>query len=449
MAAANFSDDAYNKRHQGPHAGTLIGNWSEERTLRDATGEGRTVPQRHLKRSGLLKDFTKQPSEGPRKTDNTFERVYGPNVDHKAAPASKVIGDFKEKKVNHVGPKEQTLRQMRLQHAEADTLQEEAEVAEQGNERFFQSAYMLTHTKPDETQAKAADHLRQGKMQELKYGPPPERALASENQGLEHDHFAHYSNAPEPTHHRMALGDSTMRNDMKVSASGGIHPFGKHSEFTKPVSTFTMGPAKDEELESMYKGLQESQPLRSGGACQPHHGAFAKIPSLPAMKANIQDRLLTNLGSQGYVLLRQRLFDVADFEGFVTKTDIIAIFRDLLQFSKKEYTDDMLDAYFEQLVTMKKHMVRVAAFMTSMRPALPLKDRRRVVDAFTALQPVDGTIKLGAWLSTIQDAGLRATIVNAFGAQDEFGCADTGLTEAMFVELLSDLAALGDIGPLI
>lgn len=60
-AKMNATDDAYNKYlgADSGKAGTLLGNWLEERVLRETTGEGRTVPQRHVKRSGLLKDFTK------------------------------------------------------------------------------------------------------------------------------------------------------------------------------------------------------------------------------------------------------------------------------------------------------------------------------------------------------------------------------------------------------
>jgi hypothetical protein len=449
MATTPFTDDAYNKFLGGPHPGTLIGNWHEERNLRDASGEGRSIPQRHVKRSGLLKDFTKLPSEGPRQVDNTFERVRGPASDQKVEPASKAIGDFTEKQVNHVGPKEATLRQMRLEGAENDVQNEEAELAELDQERFFQSAYMLTHTKPDESQAQAAEHLRQGKTQELKYGPKPAKELALDNQGLEHDTFAHYSNAPEPTFHRMSMGTTTMRGDMKVSAAGGIHPFGKHSDFSKPVNDFTKGLAKDEVLDTMYKDLSSSQPLRTVGGTKPLVSAFSSVPSLADLKSLIADKIVTELGAQGYILLRQALFDVADFEGFVATTGVIALFREKLQLSTAEASDHILDCYLETLATMKKKAVRVSALMTSLRPVLPQKERLRALQVFQALEPVDGAVKLSSWLSKIQDEKLRAIIVRAFGFASESECTDMALTQQMFLEVVNDLAALGDTGALL
>merc|ERR1719262_2198476 len=93
MTATQFTDDAYNKKILKPEVGgTLVGNWLEERSIREATGEGRTVPNRHIPRSGLLQDFTKVPSSGPRKVDNTFERIYGHRAYDVDERSSDIIG---------------------------------------------------------------------------------------------------------------------------------------------------------------------------------------------------------------------------------------------------------------------------------------------------------------------------------------------------------------------
>jgi hypothetical protein len=70
-----FSEDGYNKKRD-EHGRVLVGNWFEEAVLQTTVGEARSVPQRHIKRAGLLKDFTKRPSE-VRVLDDTFERVCG------------------------------------------------------------------------------------------------------------------------------------------------------------------------------------------------------------------------------------------------------------------------------------------------------------------------------------------------------------------------------------
>jgi len=68
-------------------------------------------PQRHLPRSGLLKDFTKVPSV-KKKMDNTFERVYGQRRFDKPIVSSCQIGKFFveskpiDQKPNAKGPRE-------------------------------------------------------------------------------------------------------------------------------------------------------------------------------------------------------------------------------------------------------------------------------------------------------------------------------------------------------
>lgn len=65
---------AYNKiGATKKHNGTLIGNWQEERELRDFTGEGRTIVREHIPKKHL--DF-ENPIRG-KNFDNTSVRIYG------------------------------------------------------------------------------------------------------------------------------------------------------------------------------------------------------------------------------------------------------------------------------------------------------------------------------------------------------------------------------------
>ena len=159
---ARFSDDDYNKSLvEG--AGTLIGNWCEERVLRDSCGEGRTVPQRHIPRSGLLTDWSKTPSSGPRKQDDTFDRVYGPNAKVAHVPVSKMIGAGEEDifgdcrvadtlhaegRIPRRGAKSIMDEATRLAAAELEVREEEAEVDAQARERLFETSSGATYTNP-------------------------------------------------------------------------------------------------------------------------------------------------------------------------------------------------------------------------------------------------------------------------------------------------------------
>lgn len=66
-------DSAFNKYRGKAGHGTLIGNWQEERDLRDNTGEGRTVTKTHIPKRHH--DF-ENPVTGPM-FDNTNHRIYG------------------------------------------------------------------------------------------------------------------------------------------------------------------------------------------------------------------------------------------------------------------------------------------------------------------------------------------------------------------------------------
>lgn len=65
-------EDYYNtKLNQGK--GTLIGNWYEERSLREFTGVGRTIVKEHIPKRHL--DF-ENPITG-KAFDNTYDRING------------------------------------------------------------------------------------------------------------------------------------------------------------------------------------------------------------------------------------------------------------------------------------------------------------------------------------------------------------------------------------
>lgn len=463
--AAQFSDDAYNKYlDTSERAGTLIGNWFEERSIREATGEGRSVPQRHIPRSGLLKDWTKVPSSGPRKQDNTFERIYGPKVFLKGVPSAKYIGAGEEDltgekpiadtlqaegRVARIGPRELEARAARREAAELDTQEEEAERERKANERSFETTNGLHFQKPDETQAERAAHLRKSYKLEILHGPPADRSIALRNAGLDIQNNIHYSNLEGVTHARMSLVDPRLRNDMKVSAHGGHNAFGRNSQFSRPITEFDLGLAKDDELENMYQGLKQTDPVRTFGGAAPRAAAFSHIPSLTALKDNIHRCIMETWGKYGFVTLRHQMYDCADHEGFVGVADAIKMFRESLGLPEEAASDKELDVYLNQLVTMKRGAVRISAFMLSLRPSLPQQSKAQAVQAFKVLQPTDGVAPLGAWLKHLTDEELKGVIINAFGALDESSTDGIPLNEQTFLELLSDLAPFIDITALL
>lgn len=287
-------------------------------------------------------------------------------------------------------------------------------------------------------------------MDEIEYGQSPDSLIALCNEGLDVHNHAHYANVEGVSHPRVQMSDTTARNDMKVSACGGIRAFGKHSEFSKPINEFTKGLAKDEELSAMYMGLQETRALRTLAHTEPGSGAFRATPSLASLKVAIHDKLGEVWGKHSYVLLRQRLFDVGDHEGYVAKEDVVAVLRGPLGLTEQEVTERMLDIYLGQLVTMKKRELKIDSFMSSLRPVLLVDNKRRAIETYRALATATGgSMRLGDWLAHLQDDDLRNTIVSAFGAQQEATVVDMPLNEQAFIEVVADLAPFMDVGNLL
>ena len=73
---SSHTEAAYNKYTKGGK-GTLVGNWNEERSLRDFTGVGRRVVREHIPKKHCNFD---QPIISDKPIDNTNERIYGPKL---------------------------------------------------------------------------------------------------------------------------------------------------------------------------------------------------------------------------------------------------------------------------------------------------------------------------------------------------------------------------------
>eukprot|EP00928_Gymnodinium_smaydae_P088003 TRINITY_DN72167_c0_g1_i1.p1 TRINITY_DN72167_c0_g1~~TRINITY_DN72167_c0_g1_i1.p1 ORF type:complete len:475 (+),score=131.48 TRINITY_DN72167_c0_g1_i1:81-1505(+) len=458
MAAAHFSDDAFNKNCvEGP--GTLIGNWYEERVHRDFCGEGRALPQRHLPRRDLLKDWTKVPSGGPRKQDNTFERIYGPAMQVHVVPQSKRIGAGEDDifrdtpiaptlqasgRIPREGQKSQLAEAAYHEAAEASVRDEEALLDEAANQRYMDTTVGTHFQRPDESQVERPEYLRKSCRLEILHGAATEHTRTLNNKGLEIPGHTHYSNMETLTHQRMSMDDPRTASDVKASAASGVNTFGKNSEFTTPVGDCLLGLSKDEEVDNMYKSLKKTDPLRTLGGSEVRGASFQGVPSLAALKQQLHNKVAQVWGNEGYVILRQKLFDRSDEEGFIRRDEAAQLLREELGLSAEEVSDKALSTYLGQMVTMKKDQLHVGALMSSLRPSLPLALQKRVHETFDRFEPVDGAVRLGSWLGTVAEPQLQQTLATAFGGspEDADAVADQPITKPIFMELISDLAPL-------
>jgi len=231
---------------------------------------------------------------------------------------------------------------------------------------------------------------------------------------------------------------------MKVSACQGFQTFGKNSEFSKPMGECLLGVVKDDELEKLFASEKTNNPVRSRTGVVPQARQHANVPSLTAVKDKIHKKLEATWGQYGYVTLRHKLYDCSDHEGFVSKADVIALFRNDLGVTD-EVTDEELDVWLTGLVTMKKTELRISSLMSSLRPALSQAAKKRIMEVFASLKPSNNVVPLGTWMATIQDPELRKVLAHAFGAEDESSVADVPLSEVTLLELLADMGPLIDV----
>ncbi len=149
-----FSEDSYNKRLPlEVHSRVLVGNWFEESVLQSTVGEARSVPQRHIKRAGLLRDFTKRPSE-VRRLDDTFERVCG----SASVAATTAQTTVEQPRAREVGPRRALEEAAFLKKAMAGT--SKAKIEEEGKlVTEYEAANEGAKEKLGHSKAKAKEEL--------------------------------------------------------------------------------------------------------------------------------------------------------------------------------------------------------------------------------------------------------------------------------------------------
>jgi hypothetical protein len=381
-------------------------------------------------------------------------------------PQSKAFGAFEEDvfgdvplepnlraegRIPRVGERTLQLQAAYHEAAEGDVRDEELAEDEVNKARYFDTTTGTYFTKPNDTLTEKAEHTRASCKLELLHGPKPDRMLHMDNPGLSQPGHTHYSNLEILTYQRSALADPRSASTVKSTFVTGANMFGKNSEFTKPMHKFTMGLHKDEELEKMYASQKEVDSFRTHGSAAPRGVPFQGIPSLPAVKQVIHKKIAEVWGAPGYVMLRQLLFNESDEEGFVDKSVVVGILRQGLGLNTDEVADKILDAYLSLQIKIKKTELHVGQFIASVRPAMSSTVRKSVIQAFERMQPVNGSIKLGAWLQNVSDVSLKEVLVTAFGGQDVDSelLAETPVTETVFLDLLADLAPLADLDALL
>lgn len=455
MTATQFTDDAFNKFCKDGH-GTLVGNWFEEIAIRDSTGIGRSVPKFGTKKAELEATTN---SESVALVDNTFERIYGKRTYDVEDRTSATIGsgdkeDVVKKPVAETlqaagriprqGERERKENEAILEFAKEDVQKEDDLEAEKRNARFFETTTGLAHTKPDMTQTSLPEFLKDSKKQELQRGPAPDRMRALRNRGLEVDGVAHYSSSAAVSHHTMALSDSRMQADIRLTAPTGHHLFGKNAEFSRPVNEFFSGTLKDDTVGKMHDAVQTLRNQEYVGFRKslggPEPPIATPVPSLAVLKQVVKTKLLEKWGFYAFVFLRKAFTVYADHDLLIPTTDVKKVLREDLGLTEDTLPDAALNTYLTQLATMRKDACRVGDILQSLRPILANAHKMKILTAFKGLQ--SGNPTLEDWIASVTGLeGLKETLLMAFDVPEE-AAKEVSVPEKVFLEFYSDLAPL-------
>jgi len=264
----NATDDAYNKSLKEDKAGTLMGNWFEERVLRSTTGEGRNIPRKH-----------RQPPK-----DSTFDRCYGHRVYDQELKTSKEYGRF-------FVEGNRDFQAQQLAEATGPRLKLHQEHAYELAEEYVQGveAACMPEDPPKIT-------TNQGLYPRAPWSNPDTAMISrSDVKGeipVEVDVGSSY--------YTESVENTLTRANVKRSAETGYHYFGKNTQFSRHISEFPGGAHKDEEDMKMFAKMEKNPRIPTDVLCASYIQKSLEDPtSLVGLKKNLMDRLIRRYSSSG------------------------------------------------------------------------------------------------------------------------------------------------------
>jgi len=432
-----FSSDDYNKTHNASvypqcNHGTLIGNWQEEREIRYSTGEGRSIPQRHIKRSGLLKDFTRQLDQTQaKKQDNTFERVYGGlDCKDKIRPTNMSYGngakfaeedDFCDWPILYAFSDTKPIRE-KIQEKQMVTVveavaKEDAEKIEAQREiRHFDCSSEVYNYKAGQK----AEHAKPSAIKTLFTGPATEEKNQCGNQGLRADLGVNYSLQNAVTHGSEKMGKRGKLNNDGVSRVFSNSVFNKNATFSTPVELYLDGACKTADLVVQDQAANSTVP--ASVTQEPYAHLLKKVPQLSDLKQHIKecvtafafadDDTTASAVNHNMAKFRSQLQSKAS-EGFIS----IADFKQALVDVGATNSDVVFKPWMDRVSSVKKGHVRIEAICESLR----------CVDCFTSDE------SLAVWTSLSQDNAVSVSAFVAAFNEDEQAAAISGLASLGYV----------------
>ena len=236
-----MAESIYNKFGGKTH-GTLVGNWEEERELKDFTGTARTIPKEHIPKKHL--DFENSITNSA-KGDNTYDRIYGQRQDttFKSENNGYGRGQNKADTLPSKGRKTASIEQQIEQQVMAEMQQKAEDEERLRNMRYFDSTAKTTYTKQD-----YSANVVGKRVMKTQNGQSLMTQEKDEELTVEHGFGRRtQKTTDEELKREIPEGDFSQTQPVTIyteaiktkavmmSASTGPNPFSKTSGFTQPV----------------------------------------------------------------------------------------------------------------------------------------------------------------------------------------------------------------------
>jgi Ca2+-binding EF-hand superfamily protein len=236
-----MSEGIYNKTGSMAH-GTLVGNWQEERELKDFTGTARTIAKQHIPKkhldfdSDIAKDYA---------GDITHDRIYGQRQDAIMKSENNGYGrSYNRADALPTKGKKTAIIEREIEQQVMEELRQKEENEERiRNMRYFDSTAKTTYTKQDYSANVVGKRVMKTQNgQSLMTEPKDEELTVEHGFGRRTQ-----KTTDEELKRQIPEGDFSQTQPVTVytealrtkavmiSASTGPNPFAKTSGFTQPV----------------------------------------------------------------------------------------------------------------------------------------------------------------------------------------------------------------------
>lgn len=225
--------------------GTLINNWYEEEVLKKLTGESRSIPGLHVKKTHMGSELYFLSNDGLLK-DKTKVRLFGNDVKHPYDTTNHNYGDFssEEHKFNKLGVKDKIFKDFFTSYMTNEKHEKNQHESKISNNRLNESTYKSSFIKQPMIQKIGSRHMLTQDLIDVDYYNLDKYFMAKHNMSkyqryIPEDKLKDYFSNDIPYYHDKALTfwiQNIEKSNVYRTHMNGENCFNKSSGFTNPLN---------------------------------------------------------------------------------------------------------------------------------------------------------------------------------------------------------------------